>query len=92
MRHLRIYLASTVAGLAGAVVVVAISMRIERQQFERYIERTRNAPLLPGNVHGSYAYVAGGPEFGPGLFTFFLAALVFATVFHCLFRWQRRSG
>lgn len=56
-----------------------------------FTERMRNAPL-PADFHGGYAHVAGGPEFGPGLFTLFLAALVFAAVFYCLFRWQRRSS
>jgi len=90
MHRLRIYLTSIIAGLAGAVAVLAISQRSERQQAEQYFERMRNAHPVNLLLQNGYGYVAGSPAFGPGLFTVFLAVFVFAAVFYCLFRWQTR--
>jgi hypothetical protein len=89
MRRLRIYLTSIVGGLAGASVVLAISSRIERRHAEEFLQRMHSAPpMLPG-PEGPYGFVMGS-EFGPGMFTWYLVVLVFASVFYLLLRWQDR--
>jgi hypothetical protein len=89
MRRLRIYLTSIIAGLAGAVAVLWVSARMERHAAEQYLERLRQAPL-PLDFQGGYGYVMGGPVFGPGLLTLFLAILVFTTAFRLMRHWHDR--
>jgi ABC-type spermidine/putrescine transport system permease subunit II len=95
MRRMRIYLTSTVAGLAGVWAVLWISSRGEQRQMDQYIERLRNSPPAFPGPQSEYGAVMGWHTvaFGPGLFTTFLAILVFTLVFYFLLRWQRsRAG
>jgi hypothetical protein len=90
MRRFRIYVVSTIGGLAGAVTVLWISSLIERQQAEQWFERMRNAPPVDPGFQGAYGGVMGSVQFGPGLFTWFLTVMVCAAVFYFLLRWQDR--
>jgi hypothetical protein len=88
MRRFRIYAVSLFGGIAGALAILAISAWSERQQAQEWMERMRHAPLPIAD--GASGYVLGGPAFGPGLFTVFLAVMVSAAIYYLLFRWQDR--
>jgi hypothetical protein len=76
-----------IAGLAGAVAVPCIPLRIEKQAAE-YMERLPNGLPVASRLQCVMGYVALAP-FGASLFTWFLIALAFAAVFW-LHRWRNR--
>ena len=91
MTRFRVFLVSTLGGLAGALVVLGISSYFEQHEWQRAVERMRTAPPPLPQGAGSYGAVWGA-GYGPGLFTVYLSIMIFAAIFFILLKWQQRDA
>jgi hypothetical protein len=91
MKRFRVYLVSTIGGLAGAFAVLGISSYFERDHLHRAIEHVSTAPPpIPEGAAGAF-WGSASVYYGPSPLILYLAILLFAAIFYFLLRWQDRE-